>query len=159
MKPSNDPEYAEAYVFPLPTGSRTVTSFPDALMICEIVFGGLIWILIFASEVIVSTASVQGWILFVSLSCFICTVILLIMYCTGNHRELSSWITADVCCQCVPAMLYFSAAVLQSFFLIKYSMNAKIYRINIAVVVFAYLTTLSYVIHSVFSLLRWKKSA
>ncbi|XP_065258076.1 myelin and lymphocyte protein isoform X3 [Emys orbicularis] len=64
----------------------------------------------------------------------------------------------------VAALFYLSAAVLQATATIgaqPTNNNAnqfKIYQEDIAAVVFAFLATLTYVIHKGFSLLRWKSS-
>ncbi|XP_040850004.1 myelin and lymphocyte protein isoform X2 [Ochotona curzoniae] len=100
----------------LPSGFSVFITFPDLLFIFEFVFGGLVWILIASS--LVPIPLVQGWVMFVSVFCFVATTSLLILYIMGAHGGESSWIT----------------------------------------LVFSYATTLLYVVHAVFSLIRWKSS-
>ncbi|XP_010180630.1 PREDICTED: myelin and lymphocyte protein isoform X2 [Mesitornis unicolor] len=100
----------------LPSGLAVLTTFPDVLFIPEFVFGGLVWILVASSRV--PEAMLQGWVMFVSVFCFVMSTSLLCLYICGVHGGSSSWVT----------------------------------------LVFAFLATLMYVIHEVFSLLRWKSS-
>lgn len=144
---------------PLPSGLRTFTTFPDFLMLLEFVFGGLVWILVASTQVAVPM--LQGWVMFVSVFCFVFTTILLILYCLGVHGGKSSWTTMDAFYHFIAAIFYLSAAVLQAYVTIALQNSAilfKIYQEDVAAVVFAYVATLLYVIHAVASLLRWKRS-
>ncbi|XP_035178349.1 myelin and lymphocyte protein isoform X2 [Oxyura jamaicensis] len=126
------------------------------------VFGGLVWILIAASKV--PDPMVQGWVMFVSVFCFVMTATLLFLYMCGAHGGSSSWVTLDVICQVTAALFYLSAAVLEAYF--TYAIRGffaaperrSIYQENIAAVVFAFIATLLYVIHKIYSLRRWKSS-
>ncbi|XP_075059839.1 myelin and lymphocyte protein [Mixophyes fleayi] len=143
----------------LPSGLKTLSTFPDFLMILEFVFGGLVWILV-ASTRLVYTEMLQGWVMFVSVFCFLFTTILIVLYCAGVHGGKPSWATVDAFYHCIAALFYLSASVLQAYTTIFTSgllIGLKGYQENIAAVVFAYLATLIYVIHAVASLLRWKR--
>ncbi|NWY51637.1 MAL protein, partial [Chionis minor] len=124
------------------------------------IFGGLVWILVASSKV--PAPMLQGWVMFVSVFCFVMSITLLCLYICGAHGGSSSWITLDVICQETAALFYLSAAVLEAY--LTYSVGLvsnvlmTIYQENIAAVVFAFLATLMYVIHKVYSLLRWKSS-
>ncbi|NXS62865.1 MAL protein, partial [Brachypteracias leptosomus] len=126
------------------------------------VFGGLVWILVASSRV--QSPILQGWVMFVSVFCFVMSTTLLCLYVGGVHGGSSSWVTLDVICQVTAALFYLSAAVLEAYFTYAvswWSTNPVIFHIyqeNIAAVVFAFLATLMYVIHKVCSLLRWKSS-
>uniref|UniRef100_A0A8C7B8D3 Myelin and lymphocyte protein n=1 Tax=Neovison vison TaxID=452646 RepID=A0A8C7B8D3_NEOVI len=100
----------------LPSGFAVFTSFPDLLFIFEFVFGGLVWILVASS--LVPIPLIQGWVMFVSVFCFLATTTLLVLYIIGAHGGETSWVT----------------------------------------LVFSYVVTLLYVVHAVFSLIRWKSS-
>ncbi|NXI95701.1 MAL protein, partial [Psophia crepitans] len=139
----------------LPSGLAVLTTFPDVLFIPEIIFGGLVWILVASSKV--PSPSLQGWVMFVSVFCFIMSTILLCLYICGAHGGSSSWVTLVsrcdkphgfsppwlslvnclLCCYCTPNRRLWLACVC---------------------CVFAFLATLMYVIHKVYSLLRWKSS-
>lgn len=55
------------------------------------VFGGLVWILVASS--LVPLPLVQGWVMFVSVFCFVATTVLLILYIIGAHGGEASWVT------------------------------------------------------------------
>ncbi|NXC75703.1 MAL protein, partial [Anhinga anhinga] len=124
------------------------------------IFGGLVWILVASSKV--PLPMLQGWVMFVSVFCFIMSITLLCLYICGAHGGSSSWVTLDVICQETAALFYLSMAVLEAYFTYRSSLDSHlvmtIYQENIAAVVFAFLATLMYVIHKIYSLLRWKSS-
>lgn len=146
----------------LPSGLAVLTTFPDVLFIPELIFGGLVWILIAASKVV--HPIVLGWVMFVSVFCFVMTATLLFLYMCGAHGGSSSWVTLDAICQVTAALFYLSAAVLEAYYTILRSADLTlswlwtIYQENIAAVVFAFVATLLYVIHQIYSLRRWKSS-
>lgn len=146
----------------LPSGLAVLTTFPDVLFIPEIIFGGLVWILVASSKVLLPM--LQGWVMFVSVFCFVMSITLLCLYICGAHGGSSSWVTLDVICQETAALFYLSLAVLEAYFTYFIGIASAnplvmtIYQENIAAVVFAFLATLMYVIHKVCSLLRWKSS-
>ncbi|NXD14153.1 MAL protein, partial [Nothocercus nigrocapillus] len=125
------------------------------------IFGGLVWILVASTKVAVPMA--QGWIMFVSVFCFVMSITLLCLYICGAHGGSRSWVTLDAFCQGTAALFYLSAAVLEAYITqIISSLSVTIpntaYQENIAAVVFAFLATLMYVIHKVYSFQRWKSS-
>nr|XP_056709676.1 myelin and lymphocyte protein [Euleptes europaea] len=142
----------------LPSGFKVLISFPDVLIVPEFVFGGLVWILVASTTVL--EPLLQGWVMFVSIFCFVVSTSLLFLYFCGAHGEKSSWVTLDAFYQVTASLFYLSAAVLQAFttIWIRDLVISKIYHIDIAAVVFAFAATLTYVIHMIFSLLRWKSS-
>ncbi|XP_023779034.1 myelin and lymphocyte protein isoform X1 [Cyanistes caeruleus] len=142
----------------LPSGLAVLTTFPDVLFIPEIIFGGLVWILVASSEV--PSPMLQGWVMFVSVFCFVMSISLLCLYLCGAHGGGGCWVTLDVICQGTAALFYLSAAVLEAYatYALGMLLPGQKYRENIAAVVFAFVATLVYVIHKVFSLLRWKSS-
>ncbi|XP_043841239.1 myelin and lymphocyte protein [Dromiciops gliroides] len=149
----------------LPSGFSVLASFPDLLFIFEFIFGGLVWILVASSKV--PFPMVQGWVMFVSVFCFVATTILFFLYFAGAHGGDASWIPLDVSYHLIAALFYLSASVLEAFATISikeyrnfslYNITFKDYQENVSAVVFAYAATLIYVIHAVFSLIRWKSS-
>uniref|UniRef100_A0A8C5T6Z8 Myelin and lymphocyte protein n=1 Tax=Malurus cyaneus samueli TaxID=2593467 RepID=A0A8C5T6Z8_9PASS len=121
------------------------------------IIGGLVWILVASSRVPIPM--LQGWVMFVSVFCFVMSISLLCLYFCGVHGGGSGWVTLDAVCQVTAALFYLSAAVLEAFATYTVSdFPGQVYRENIAAVVFAFVATLVYVIHKVFSLLRWKSS-
>ncbi|XP_009959167.1 PREDICTED: myelin and lymphocyte protein isoform X2 [Leptosomus discolor] len=75
----------------LPSGLDVLMTFPDVLFVPEIVFGGLVWILVASSRVL--SPILQGWVMFVSVFCFIMSTTLLCLYIGGVHGGSSSWVT------------------------------------------------------------------
>ncbi|XP_040409261.1 myelin and lymphocyte protein isoform X2 [Cygnus olor] len=127
-----------------------------------LIFGGLVWILVASSKV--SEPMLQGWVMFVSVFCFVMTATLLFLYMCGAHGGSSSWVTLDVICQETAALFYLSAAVLEAYYtyaikgFFAIPQGRSIYQENVAAVVFAFVATLLYVIHKIYSLRRWKSS-
>uniref|UniRef100_A0A9W3EVC7 Myelin and lymphocyte protein n=2 Tax=Camelus bactrianus TaxID=9837 RepID=A0A9W3EVC7_CAMBA len=122
------------------------------------VFGGLVWILISSS--LVPIPLVQGWVMFVSVFCFVTTTLLLFLYVIGAHGSGTFWITLDAAYHCVASLFYFGASVLEAFATIQMQdgFRYKQYHENISAVVFLFLITLVYIVHAVFSLKRRKSS-
>ncbi|CAI5771216.1 and lymphocyte [Podarcis lilfordi] len=142
----------------LPSGMKVLATFPDILAIPEFVFGGLVWILVASTKV--SVLMSQGWVMFVSVFCFVISTLLLFLYMCGAHGGKSAWVAVDAFYQVIASLFYLSASVVQAYttYQMKFMEPFKYYQIDIAAVVFAYAVTLTYVIHMVFSLLRWKSS-
>ncbi|XP_028908047.1 myelin and lymphocyte protein [Ornithorhynchus anatinus] len=142
----------------LPSGFSVLASFPDLLFIFEFVFGGLVWILVASSKVPIPI--LQGWVMFVSVFCFVITTSLLFLYFVGAHGGNPSWITLDAAYHSIASLFYLSAAVLEASSTIALwnAVLPSVYRENISAVVFTYAAMLIYVIHAVFSLRRWKSS-
>ncbi|XP_014719707.2 myelin and lymphocyte protein-like [Equus asinus] len=143
---------------PLPSGIKVFTTFPDALLIFEFVFGGLVWILIASSQV--PLPLLQGWVMFVSVFCFVGTTVLFFLYVTGINDKVIKWIDLDVTYHCLAAVLYFSLSVLEALAVISMEdgFTYEHFLENIAAAVFSYVATLLYMVHAVFSLIRWKKA-
>ncbi|XP_057252763.1 myelin and lymphocyte protein isoform X1 [Pezoporus wallicus] len=122
----------------LPSGLSVLTTFPDVLFIPEIIFGGLVWILVASSKV--PLPMVQGWVMFVSVFCFVMSTILLCLYICSVHGGSSFWVTLDAICQSTAALFYLSAAVLEAYSTYIFGfpvIPANRYRENIAAVVSA----------------------
>ncbi|NWT59069.1 MAL protein, partial [Erythrocercus mccallii] len=80
----------------LPSGLAVLTTFPDVLFIPEIIFGGLVWILVAASKV--PDSMLQGWVMFVSVFCFVMSTSQLCCYLCGVHGGGGSWVTRVRAC-------------------------------------------------------------
>ncbi|NWR50863.1 MAL protein, partial [Regulus satrapa] len=119
------------------------------------IIGGLVWILVAASKI--PDSMLQGWVMFVSVFCFIMSISLLCLYICGAHGGGGScWVTLVRACdkpQGLPcqAVCVLSAGVAPC--------NRKVTAWCVfPSQVFAFVATLLYVIHKVFSVLRWKSS-
>ncbi|CAL8259066.1 unnamed protein product [Lota lota] len=152
----------------LPSGSRIFTTIPDIFFIPEFVFGGLVWMLVASTlpTLPVFTVNPLGWVMFVSVFCFVMTTLWFFIFACGANQG-GIWPSLDVAYHFVAVVMYLSASVaLATITLSIGSVNAslpdpqilKIYRLDIAAVVMSFLTTLLYFLHTIFSALRWKSS-
>ncbi|XP_052001020.1 myelin and lymphocyte protein-like [Xyrauchen texanus] len=145
----------------LPSGIQICTTAPDILYLPELVFGGLVWILV--ASTLVKPENPQGWVMFVSIFCFVMTLLWLIIFACGGHKNRSSWAAADFIYHLIAAMFYLSASVPLASVTINMKNDTaqsiypfKYYQIDIASVVFSYIATLLYFIHCILSAVRWK---
>ncbi|XP_074945854.1 myelin and lymphocyte protein-like [Phalacrocorax aristotelis] len=125
----------------LPSGLAVLTTFPDVLFIPEIIFGGLVWILVASSKV--QLPMLQGWVMFVSVFCFVMSITLLCLYICGAHGGSSSWVTLAVICQETASLFYLSMAVLEAYstyisFGPANAVMMTVYQENVAAVVSAW---------------------
>ncbi|XP_071399905.1 myelin and lymphocyte protein-like [Centroberyx affinis] len=140
----------------LPSGLGICTTVPDIFYLPELVFGGLVWILVASTHV--DPANPLGWVMFVSVFCFVMTFLWMIIFGAGGHKNSSGWAAADFAYHGLAAFFYLSAAVDLAYitFLKKSGNDFKNYQIDIAAVVFAYVATFLYFIHVILSAIRWK---
>ncbi|XP_077351899.1 myelin and lymphocyte protein-like [Festucalex cinctus] len=139
----------------LPSGLEICVTAPDMFYLPELVTGGLVWILVASTHV--EPPNPLGWVMFVSVFCFVTTLLWVVIFIAGCHKNGSAWVAADFAYHALAALFYLSAGVDLAF--ITFLMKAgefRIYQIDIAAVVFAFTATLLYFIHAVLSSLRWK---
>ncbi|XP_043913243.1 MAL-like protein isoform X2 [Protopterus annectens] len=143
-------------VHELPSGLDVFRNIPDAFIVPELVFGGWVWILVAATKV--SNQMNQGWVMFVSVTLFLFSLILLFVYLFGIHKTSSAiWTAVDAIYHGISAVLYFSAAVLQANATVAIqSSNDVNYKLDVAATVFSFVVTLLYVVHGFFSFRRWR---
>ncbi|XP_028324866.1 myelin and lymphocyte protein-like [Gouania willdenowi] len=148
----------------LPSGGRVFMTFPDIFFIPEFVFGGLVWILVASTRV--DAPNPLGWVMFVSVFCFVGTTLWFFIFICGGNQS-SVWPSLDVGFHFLAAVFYLSAGVDLAYITFIYgealkvlSSDAalKIYRLDIAAVVMCYVAILLYFIHAIFSAIRWKRS-
>ncbi|KAI3363399.1 hypothetical protein L3Q82_012020 [Scortum barcoo] len=140
----------------LPSGLGICTTAPDIFYLPELVFGGLVWILVASTHV--DPPNPLGWVMFVSIFCFVMTFLWMIIFAAGGHQNNAGWAAADFAYHGLAAIFYLSAGVALAYITLenKNSKSFRIYQIDIAAVVFAYLATLLYFIHTILSSIRWK---
>lgn len=148
----------------LPSGGRIFTSVPDIFFLPEFVFGGLVWILVASTRVMPDNP--LGWVMFVSVFCFVFTTIWFLVFVSGCNQS-SVWPSLDVAYHALAAFFYLSASVALAYITLIYGQAnslapsaelLKIYREDIAAVVMSYVATLLYFLHAIFSAIRWKSS-
>ncbi|XP_028845232.1 myelin and lymphocyte protein isoform X1 [Denticeps clupeoides] len=140
----------------LPSGLGICTTAPDIFYLPELVFGGLVWILVASTHVIPTNP--QGWVMFVSIFCFVMTFLWLIIFAAGGHKNHVGWAAADFVYHFLAALFYLSASVPLGYITIglRDVTPYKNYQIDIAAVVFSYVATLFYFIHCILSAVRWR---
>lgn len=67
------------------------SSFHVYMMLLQ-VFGGLVWILVACTLVVPQNP--QGWVMFVSVFCFVMTFIWMVVFACGSHHNKASWAAA-----------------------------------------------------------------
>ncbi|NXP72953.1 MAL protein, partial [Ramphastos sulfuratus] len=125
------------------------------------VFGGLVWILVASSKV--QEPMLQGWVMFVSVSCFVTSTTLFCLYIGGVHGGSSSWVTLVSGCGKPQGLipLHYLQGIRRCLLSAGThgSPNKKLTGCCVCPLqVFAFLATLIYVIHEVYSLRRWRSS-
>ncbi|XP_057599655.1 myelin and lymphocyte protein-like isoform X1 [Hippopotamus amphibius kiboko] len=140
----------------LPSGFAVFTTFPHLLFIFEFAFGGLVWILIFLSHL--PNPLALGWVMFVSVFCFMATTLLTFVYVFHGYKCDDFCITVEAAYHCIATLFYLSASVIEATIIIQNQgkIKQKQYSENIAAVVFSCVVTLLYLVHFVFSLKSWK---
>uniref|UniRef100_H3CHK0 Mal, T cell differentiation protein a, tandem duplicate 2 n=1 Tax=Tetraodon nigroviridis TaxID=99883 RepID=H3CHK0_TETNG len=140
----------------LPSGTGICTTIPDILYLPELIFGGLVWILVACTLVVPQNP--QGWVMFVSVFCFVMTFIWMVAFACGAHHHRGGWATADLLYHALAALFYLSASVsLAKVTLdLRNGSSFRNYQLDISAVVFSYVSTLLYCIHAILSAIRWK---
>uniref|UniRef100_A0A3P9IG36 Mal, T cell differentiation protein b n=2 Tax=Oryzias TaxID=8089 RepID=A0A3P9IG36_ORYLA len=139
----------------LPSGVEICTTAPDIFYLPELVFGGLVWILVASTHVVLPNP--LGWVMFVSVFCFVMTFLWMVVFAAGGHKSSSGWAAADFIYHGLAVLFYLSAGVVLAFItIVMKTVDFRTYQILISAVVFAFATTLLYFIHAILSAIRWK---
>ncbi|XP_043971411.1 myelin and lymphocyte protein-like [Gambusia affinis] len=140
----------------LPSGVGVCTTIPDILYVPELIFGGLVWILVACTYV--DPHNPQGWVMFVSVFCFVMTFVWLVVFACGSHGNSSGWAAADFVYHGIATVFYLSASVPLAKVTMDFKSDplTKNYKLDISAVVFSYIATLLYFIHTILSAIRWK---
>nr|XP_014722943.2 MAL-like protein [Equus asinus] len=106
-----------------------------------------VWILVAATQV--AHPLLQGWVMDLSLTSFLTSLMLLLSYLLGFYRNSESWIVLDSLYHGTTAIPYMSAAVLQVHStIVSETQNLTNYFINTTALLFAFITTLLYILHA-----------
>ncbi|KFQ58653.1 MAL-like, partial [Pelecanus crispus] len=133
----------------LPSGPAIFKTVPYAFILPEIVCGTWVWILVAATSV--SSPLLQGWVMYVSISSCLISLMLLFIYLFGLHKNSENWKVLDSLYHGATAILYMSAAVLQANATInsEFNLNSPLYyQLNSAASFFAFITTFLYILHA-----------
>ncbi|KAJ8394636.1 hypothetical protein AAFF_G00044390 [Aldrovandia affinis] len=167
---------AAATTFPspaisLPVGLDILRTYSGALVCLEILFGGLVWILVASSNVPVPL--LQGWVMFVSVSMFVFSTAYLIVFLLGFADRINTdWNFLDLAYHFIALLFYFGAFVLEaaataaSRSFVRWEngthgnilsfMDSRQYSINIAATIFAFVVTLCYGCSMFLGFKRWR---
>ncbi|KAK2844320.1 hypothetical protein Q5P01_010979 [Channa striata] len=163
----------------LPLGLEVLRTYSGALVCLEILFGGLVWILVASSNVPVPL--LQGWVMFVSILTFITSSTYLALLISGLADRINTdWNFVDVVYHFMALLLYFAAFVLEAattaasniqlmpnttanVLCMTYPtgnictiLDKRQYRVNVAATVFAFVVTLCYFCSMVMGIKRWR---
>ncbi|KAM9064530.1 MAL-like protein isoform X1 [Sarcophilus harrisii] len=133
----------------VPTGLAFFLTIPYAFFIPELVFGCWVWILVAATGVIY--VLLQGWVMYVSITSFLISLMFLLSYLLGFYKRYESWKVWDSLYHGSTGILYMSAAVLQANATIRTELEGKekiFYELNTAATFFAFITTFLYILHA-----------
>ncbi|KAK6491548.1 protein MAL2-like [Huso huso] len=97
----------------LPTGFDVLRTYSGAFVFLEILFGGLVWILVAASNVPVPL--MQGWVMFVSVTMFIFSTVYLVCFLCGFADRINTdWNLLDFSYHFIALLFYFGASLLEA---------------------------------------------
>ncbi|XP_069462954.1 MAL-like protein [Ambystoma mexicanum] len=139
----------------IPSGLEVFRRLPYAFILPELIFGVWVWILVAATRVWIPIS--QGWVMYVSVSSFVFSLLLLMVYLFGLHKNnCGTWRIVDVIYHGITAIFYLSAAALQANATIFCVQNIAAncngllvnYYLNASATIFAFITTLLYTLHS-----------
>ncbi|XP_033031380.1 MAL-like protein isoform X2 [Trachypithecus francoisi] len=112
-----------------------------------LIFGFLVWTLVAATHIVFPL--LQGWVMYVSLTSFLISLMFLLSYLFGFYKRFESWRVVDSLYHGTTGILYMSAAVLQVHAtIVSENVDPRIYYINTAASFFAFITTLLYILHA-----------
>ncbi|XP_049901849.1 CKLF-like MARVEL transmembrane domain-containing protein 8b [Epinephelus moara] len=132
------------------------TTAKGILLLAEIVFGMLVWILVGGTDYF--DVSALCWVMFVAILCWVLTICLFIIYLTGAHSRIPQvpWTTLSLCLNCSAAALYLVTAVADALSVNQAIRGRHNYNCWAASAFFAFLTTLCYAGSSYLSYCAWK---
>ncbi|XP_036174406.1 MAL-like protein isoform X3 [Myotis myotis] len=73
----------------VPSGLALFLTIPFAFFLPELVFGFWVWVLVAATHV--ANPLLQGWVLYVSLTSFLISLMFLLSYLFGFYKRYESW--------------------------------------------------------------------
>ncbi|XP_045040845.1 MAL-like protein isoform X3 [Desmodus rotundus] len=110
---SPDPPPATSHAPPdVPPGLALFFTIPYAFFLPELASGCWVWILVAATQV--THPLLQGWVIYVSLTSFLISLMFLLSYLFGFYKRFEFWRVLDSLYHGTTGILYMSAAVLQA---------------------------------------------
>ncbi|XP_004031639.1 MAL-like protein [Gorilla gorilla gorilla] len=145
---SPDPPVTSYAPSDVPSGVALFLTIPFAFFLPELIFGFLVWTMVAATHIVYPL--LQGWVMYVSLTSFLISLMFLLSYLFGFYKRFGSWRVLDSLYHGTTGILYMSAAVLQVHATIvsEKLLDPRIYYINSAASFFAFIATLLYILHA-----------
>ncbi|XP_054442467.1 MAL-like protein isoform X1 [Pteronotus mesoamericanus] len=145
---SPDPPPPTSHAPPdVPSGLALFFTIPYAFFVPELASGFWVWILVAATQV--ANPLLQGWVMYVSLTSFLISLMFLLSYLLGFYKRFESWRVLDSLYHGTTGILYMSAAVLQAHAtIVSEIQDQNNYFINTGASFFAFITTLLYILHA-----------
>ncbi|ELK08584.1 Protein MAL2 [Pteropus alecto] len=151
----------------LPVGPDILRTYSGAFVCLEILFGGLVWILVASSNV--PLPLLQGWVMFVSVTAFVFSLLFLGVFLSGMVTQINAnWNFLDFAYHFTVFVFYFGAFLLEAAATSLHDLhcNATVamqpllnddqYNINVAATIFAFVTTACYGCSLGLALRRWR---
>ncbi|XP_071781597.1 CKLF-like MARVEL transmembrane domain-containing protein 8b [Centroberyx gerrardi] len=132
------------------------TTARGILLLAEIVFGLLVWVLVGGTEYF--HVSALCWVMFVAVLYWVLTAFLFVIYLTAAHSRIPQvpWTTVSLCFNSSAAVLYLVAAAVDAFSVSQAIRGRHNYNCWAASAFFAFLTTLCYAGSSYLSYRAWR---
>ncbi|XP_037383741.1 MAL-like protein isoform X2 [Talpa occidentalis] len=127
---ARDPPPATSHAPPeVPSGVSLFLTVPYAFILPEVVCGFWVWILVASTQV--QYPLLQGWVMYVSLTSFLISLVFLLSYLLGFYKRFDSW-----------TILAHATIISET------PATVEKYYLNTAATLFAFITTLLYILHS-----------
>ncbi|XP_036597098.1 protein MAL2 [Trichosurus vulpecula] len=153
----------------LPVGPDILRTYSGAFVCLEILFGGLVWILVASSNV--PLPLLQGWVMFVSVTAFFFSLLFLCVFLSGMVNRIdANWNFLDFGYHFVVFIFYFGAFLLEAAATSLHNFHCNCngtlstepllsdnqYNVNVAATIFAFVTTACYGCSLALALRRWR---
>ncbi|XP_007526294.1 protein MAL2 [Erinaceus europaeus] len=152
----------------LPAGPDILRTYSGAFVCLEIIFGGLVWILVASSNV--PLPLLQGWVMFVSVTAFVFSLLFLGVFLSGMVTQIdANWNFLDFAYHFTVFLFYFGAFLLEAAATSLHNLhvcnatsvehellNENQYNINVAATIFAFVTTACYGCSLGLAFRRWR---
>ncbi|CAN0271488.1 protein MAL2-like [Lampetra fluviatilis] len=141
----------------LPLGTSELFRRTSGLVIIpQLVLGLLVCLLIAGTGIPQEARLSQGWVMFVSVTVFLCSMAQLTLYLLAIPEQTTAWVCLETAYYGAAFALYFSAATLQANFTASGSSQDVRLRLNTAATVFIFAVVTLYGFSFLISLKRWK---
>ncbi|KAK7887106.1 hypothetical protein WMY93_026727 [Mugilogobius chulae] len=152
------PAFPQNSISTLAYNQPVVMTPKGLLLIAEILFGLLVWILVGGTDYFHLPS--LCWVMFVAILCWILTVILFIIYLTGapNRAPHIPWTTLALCVNASATGLYLIAAVVNTATANETTRGRHNYKCWVASACCAFFTTLCYACSSYLSYKEWRRT-